>query len=278
MKRFALATLLSIAAVAAAGEPPKVDIRFVIEAQQFVDGLQASRASVERAVTQTLLDECRNQKSFPFVRWVNGDPAAENRLVVALVQRRAGGDFETLVEYRGTTKSGAFPPALQQVVYRWFAAKNAETTELVKRHLQAAVHSQFENDKFRNDLLRYFVSQVPLAESVDLDTRAHQVVVPVAGTALQADEHQSELSVSFFGKSDGRPGRMTLREPRDYPQRNGVLCAVKDFDFVEPPTAGWSDRIPQLFIVSKVRDVRVTMSAYVPRPYAGVHDGKLTND
>ena len=277
MRVAALWTLSILMAAAALAEPPKVDIRFVIEAQQFVDGLQTSRASVERAVTQTLLDKCRNQKSFPFLRWVNGDPAVENRLVVALVQRRAGGDFETLVEYRGTTKSGAFPPALQQVVYRWFEAKNAETTELVKRHLQAAIRNQFESDKFRNDLLRYFVSQVPLAVSVDLDTRGHQVVVPVAGTALQADEQQSELSVSFFGKSDGRPGRMTLRDPRDYPQR-GVLCAIKEFDFVEPPIPGWSDRIPQLFTVSRVRDVRVTMSRYVPSAFAGVREGKLTND
>jgi len=277
MKAAALSMLFAFAVTAVAAGPPKVDVRFVIEAQQFIDGLQGSRASVERAATQTLLDECRNQKNFPFLLWVNGDATVTNRLVVALVQRRAGGDFETLIEYRGTTKSGAMPPALQKVVYRWFDAKNAETAEIVKAHVRDVIHKQFDSDQFRSDLLRYFISQVPLAESVDLDMRGHRVLVPVAAAALQADEQQSELSVSFFGKSDGRPGRMTLRQPLDYPQR-GVLCLIKEFDFVDAPLAGWSDRIPQVFTPSKVRDVRVTMSAYVPKWIPGVRDGSLTND
>jgi hypothetical protein len=273
-----MCTLTAIAtAAAAAAEPPKADVRFVIEAQQFVDGLQSSRAGVERALTQTLLDECRGQKSFPFVRWVNGDTTAVNRLVVAVVQRRAGGDFETLIEYRGTTAAGALPPDLQKVVYRWFDPKNAETPEIVKAHLRDAIHKEFEGEKFRSDLLRYFISRVPLAESVNLDARGHRVLVPLAAAALQADERQSELAVSFFGKSDGRPGRMMLREPLDYPQ-HGVLCAIKEFDFVLPPLAGWSDRIPEVFATSKVRDVRVTMSTYVPKWFPGTRDGSLTND
>lgn len=270
---FAL-TALAVAAVAAA-DPPTVDVRFVIEAQQFVDGLQTSRAGVERGVTQALLDECRNQKSFPFIRWVNGDATAVNRLVVALVQRRAGGDFETLIEYRGTVAEGALPPSLQNVVYRWFEAKNAETAEIVKAHLRDAIRKEFESEKFRNDLLHYFISRVPLAESVDLDTRSHHVIVPVAPTALQAGE-QSELAVAFFGKSDGRPGRMMLRGPVPYQQR--MQCVVKEFDYVIPPLAGWSDRIPEVFGMSKVRGLRVTMSTYVPEWFFGARNGSLKND
>src|SRR6185436_8611877 len=190
----ALSIVLSAAALA---EPPKVDVRFVIEAQQFVDGLQGSRASVERALTQTLLDECRDQKSFPFVKWSNGDAAATNRLVVALVQRRAGSDFEMLIEYRGTIKGGAMAPALQEVVYRWFEAKYADTAEVVKARLQKRLRDQFANEPFRKSLLRYFVSQVPLAETVDIDVPGHRVIVPVAAMNLQADEQQSELAVAF---------------------------------------------------------------------------------
>src|SRR5258707_4895094 len=168
MKKVGLPLLLVLFAATAAAEPPKVDVRFVVEAQQFIDELQESRRDVERALTQTLLDECRNQKSFPFIHWMNGDAAAPNRLAVALVQRRAGGDFETILEYRGTTKSGAMPPALQEVVYRWFEAKNADTAEIVKARLQQKIRDQFASEKFRKELLRYFVSQVPLAERVDL--------------------------------------------------------------------------------------------------------------
>ena len=277
MRCLAMFLLVTMATSAAAlADPPKVDVRFVIEAQQFVDGLQSARAGVERALTQTLLDECRGQKSFPFLRWVNGDATAVNRLVVALVQRRAGGDFEAQIEYRGTTAAGALPPDLQKVVYRWFEAKNAETAEIVKAHLRDEIHKEFESEKFRNDLLRYFISRVPLAESVNLDERSHRVLVPVTAAALQADE-QSELAVSFFGKNDGRPGRMMLREPLDYPQ-HGVLCAIKEFDFVLPSLAGWSDRIPEVFGTSKVRNVRVTMSTYVPKWFPGARDGSLTND
>jgi hypothetical protein len=278
MKPAAFAAALLLTASAALADSPKADVRFVIEAQQFVDGLQSSRASVERALTQTLLDECRDQKAFPFLQWTNGDAAAVNRLVVALVQRRAGGDFEMLLEYRGTTKNGALPPALQEVVYRWFDSKYADAADVVKTRLQKKVRDQFASDTFRKNLLHYFVSQVPLAEKVDLDTRGHRVIVPVAAVNLQADEEQSELAVAFFAKSDGRPGTMMLRDPLDYPQR-GVLCRIKDFNFAGVPLAGdWNDSIPQVFAPSKVRDVRVTMATYVPKWIAGVRGGLLPHD
>lgn len=278
--RVAAAVMLStLLAAALLADPPKADVRFVIEAQQFVDGLQESRAGVERALSQTLLDECRDQKSFPFLQWTNGDATAVNRLVVALVQRRAGGDFEMLLEYRGTTKNDATSHVLMQdVVYRWFESKYADTADVVKARLQKKVREQFASDAFRKGLLRYFVSQVPLAEKVDLDTPSHRVVVPVAANALQADEQQSELEVTFFGKSDGRPGTITLREPLDFPQR-GVLCRIKEFNFAGVPLSGdWSDQIPQVFGPSKVRNVRVTMFTYVPKWIAGVRAGLLTHD
>src|SRR4029079_8772138 len=179
MKIAALAAALILTASAALAGPPKADVRFVIEAQQFVGGLQSSRASVERALTQTLLDECRGQKAFPFIQWSNGDAATVNRLVVARVQRRAGGDSEILLEYRGTTKNGALPPALQEVVYRWFDAKYAAAGDVAKTRLRKTVRDQFARYTFRKALLRYFVPQVPLAENVDLDPAGHRVIVPV---------------------------------------------------------------------------------------------------
>ncbi len=280
MKSLALAVLAMLAGAAALADPPKTDVRFVIEAQQFVDGLGRSRSSVERALTVMLLEECRAQKSFPFIRWVSNDAEATNHLVVALVQRKAGGDFETLIEYRGTTKSGSQPPALQEVVYRWFEAKNADTVEVVKPRLEDKIHAQFKSEAFRKDLLGYFVSRIPLAESVDLDSTSHRVLVPVPATNLQADEQHSELAVSFFGKGDGRPGTMTLREPLDFPLRGGVLCQIKEFNFagVPPLTGDWNDRIPQVFSPAKVRDIRVTMANYVPKWFAGSRGGSVPND
>lgn len=279
MKKVVLPLLVVLLAATAAAEPPRVDVRFVVEAQQFIDELQESRRDVERALTQTLLDESRNQKSFPFIGWMNGDAAAPNRLAVALVQRRAGGDFETILEYRGTTKSGAMPPALQEVVYRWFEAKNADTAEIVKARLQQKIRDQFASEKFRKELLRYFVSQVPLAEGVNLDTATHHVLVGVPAMTLQADEQASELAVSFYGKSDGQPGTMVLRDPLDFPRRAAVSCRIKDFNFAGVLLSGdWSDRIPQVFGPSKVRDVRVTMFTYVPKWFAGSRGGSVTND
>ena len=131
--RGALSALLALLAAAAMAEPPKADIRFVIEAQEFVDGLGKSRASVERALTQMLLEECRAQKTgFPFIQWVSNDQTAANRLVVALAQRKTLAGIETFIEYRGTTKAGSPPPTIQEVVYRWFEAKNADLPEVLR--------------------------------------------------------------------------------------------------------------------------------------------------
>lgn len=277
MKRLACAVVMVLITTPASADP-RVDVRFVIEAQQFVDGLGTARQSVERALTQTLLDECRDKKSFPFLGWMNGNAAAPNRLVAALVQRHSGGDFEALIEFRGTVLNGNLPPVLQTVVYRWFEPKNADTPEIVKARLQKEIHDQFKEDTFRSQLLQYFASHVPLANHIDLD--GHQVIVPVPGTILQADETKSELTVTFFGKINGQPGTITLQEPLDYPQRSGVRCRIKDFNFadVSPLVGGWNEKIAQVFGMSKVRDLRVTMSIYTPRPFADSVHGTVTND
>jgi hypothetical protein len=277
MKSASLLLSLLLTAVAAVADSPQVDVRFVIEAQQFVDGLGTSRLSAERALTQILLDECRNQKSFPFLHWVNGDTAAPNRLVVALVQTKSGGDFETRIEYRASTKEGNLPPALQETVYRWYEAKNADDAHIVKARLRKKIGEQFAAESFRAKLLRYFVSRVPLAENVGLE--GHRVVVLVAAKTLQANEEESELEVTFFGKNNGQPGTMTLREPLDYPERGGVLCRIKDFNFADVPLEGdWNDRIPQVFGPAKIRDVRVTMFKYVPKPFPDSNLGSVTSD
>jgi hypothetical protein len=277
MKSVILMLLYLLTAAAVMADSPQVDVRFVIEAQQFVDGLGSSRRSVERLLTQTLLDECRDQKSFPFLHWVNGDTAAPNRLVVALVEKKIGGDFETRIEYRATTKEGSLPPALQDTVYRWFEAKNADTADIVKARLQKKIREQFAGETFRGNLLRYFVSRIPLAENVGVE--GHRVIVLVAARTLQANEKESELEVTFFGKSNGQPGTMTLREPLDYPERGGVLCRIKDFNFDDVPLeGGWSNRIPQILGPTRIRNVRVTMLKYVPKWFPDSNLGSVTSD
>ena len=268
--------LLTLPAIA---EPPKAEVRFVIEAQEFIDGLGQSRSSVERALSAYLLERCREPQNYPFIHWVNNDAQTVNRLVVALVQRKAGAGYATLIEYRGTTSEGSPPPALQEVVYRWFETKNADVPDVMRPRLEKKIHDQFADAAFRDKLLRYFVSHIPLAERVDLDSASHRVLVPVPATYLLADEN-SELGVSFFGKSDGRPGEMTLRQPQDYPQVGGVLCQIKQFNFagVPPLTGDWSERIPQVFTPAKVRDVRVTMLTYAYKWYPdSTGDGKVRN-
>lgn len=278
MRRAMVALLLTFAGQAAhAADPPAVDIHFVIEAKQFVDGLQKNRRSVETAITQQLVEECSSQKSFPFLKWAAGDSSAANHLEVALVERPAGGDYESYLEFRGATKEGKMPPALQQVVYRWFQPKNADSPLTVKNHLRDLVRKLFAKEQFRDSLLHYFVSRVPLAQNVNIDVQGRAVVVPFPGATLQADEKRSEFAVSWLGKTDNRPGAMTLNELHDYADR-GVLCAVKEFDFAGAPRSGWSERIPQVFTPQRVHDVRVTISSYVPKWFAGVHDGSLTDD
>ncbi|MEK6375041.1 MAG: hypothetical protein AABO58_20410 [Acidobacteriota bacterium] len=285
MTRLASAVLVMLIAIPAMAEPPKVDVRFVIEAREFVDGLGKSRSTVERALSVLLLDECRTQKSFPFIQWVNNDAAAPNRLVAALVQRKAGAGVETLIEYRATFKIGSPPPTLQEVVYRWFDAKNADVADAVRPWLEKKIRKQFADAAFRAELLRYFVSQITLADRVDLDNVTRRVFVPVPASQLLADETHSELAVSFFGKSDGRPGAMTLGQPQDYPQAGGVLCLIKTFNFgpvnfgpVPPLTADRSEILPQVFGPTKVRDVRVTMTNYLYKWHADTSGGSLRHD
>jgi hypothetical protein len=279
MKRLGLALLLVPFAVAARGDTPPVDVRFVIEAKQFVDALGNSRKSVERAMTQLLLAECSNPKIFPFLRWVNGDAAAPNRLVVALVENKSGGDFETRIEYRATIGGGDLPPDgdLGESVYRWFEAKNVDNADILKARLQKKIHAQFASEAFRRNLLRYFVSRIPLAESVGV--AGHRVIVEVPAKTLQADEDESQLEVRFFRKTDGEPGSMTLGDPLDYPERGGVLCRIRNINFGDLLLAdGWHPRIPEVLLPSKVRDVRVTMARYVPKWFPDSHLGSVTSD
>ncbi|HEY4640309.1 MAG TPA: hypothetical protein VII75_03120 [Thermoanaerobaculia bacterium] len=275
MKNAGLMLLLLLTASAVmAADSPQVDVRFVIEAQQFVDGLGSSRQSVERRLTQTLLDACRDQKSFPFLHWVNGDAAVPNRLVVALVEKKSGGDFETRIEYRATTKEGSPPPDLQETVYRWYEAKNADNADVVKARLQKKIREQFAAETFRTKLLRYFISRIPLAANIGV--QGHRILVPVTAQTLKADEEESELAVTFFGKSNGQPGAITLREPLDYPQAAGVLCSIKDFNFADLPPE--SDQLPRVLAPAKIRDVRVTMLKYVYKWFPDSHLGSVTSD
>ena len=279
MKPLGLALLLLPIAAAAMADAPRVDVRFVVEAKQFVDGLGNSRQSVERAMTQRLLTECSDPKSFPFLQWVNGDATLPNRLVVALVEKKSGGDFETRLEYRATINGGALPPAgdLGESVYRWFEAKNLDNADILKARLQKKIHAQFASESFRRNLLRYFASRIALAENVDL--AGHRVIVQVPAKTLQAKEDESELGVSFARKSDGLPGTMTLGEPLDYPERGGVLCRIKDLNFGDLLLAdGWHPRIPEVLGPSKVRDVRVVMKKYVPKWFPDSHLGAVTSE
>jgi hypothetical protein len=279
MKHIVLALFVLPVAMAARADARRVDVRFVVEAKQFVDGLGSSRRSVERAMTQLLLTECSDPKSFPFLEWVNSDAAAPNRLVVALVEKKSGGDFETRLEYRATINGGGLPPEgdLGESVYRWFDAKNADAADVLKARLQKKIHAQFASELFRRNLLRYFVSRIPLAENVGL--AGHRVIVEVPAKTLQANEDESELEVSFFRKSDGQPGTMTLGEPLDYPERAGVLCRIKGINFDDLLLAdGWHPRIPEVLGPSKVRDVRVTMVKYAPKWFPDSHRGSVTSD
>jgi hypothetical protein len=275
MKRLGLALLLVPIAVAAMADAPRVDVRFVVEAKQFVDGLGNSRRSVERAMTQLLQAECSDQKSFPFLQWVNGDAAAPNRLVVALVERPSGGDVETRIEYRATINGGGLPEGdLGESVYRWFEAKNVDNSDILKARLQKKIHAQFASESFRRNLLRYFVSGIPLAETVGL--AGHRVIVQVPAKILQ---DESELKVSFSRKSDGEPGTMMLGEPLDYPERGGVLCRIKHLNFGDLLLVdGWHPRLPEVLGPSKVRDVRVMMTKYVPKWFPDSHLGSVTSD
>lgn len=279
MKTLASVLLVALIAIPAMADPPKADVRFVIEAQEFIAGLEKSRSGVERALTQVILEECRGQKNFPFIHWLSGDPAAPNRLVVALVQEKKLAGIETQFEYRATTREGTrVLPELGQIAYRWFDAKNSDIAEVVRPSLEKKIRKQFADAAFRSALLRTFVSQIPLAEHVALE--GHRVLVPVRAATLLADETLSELGVSFVGKSDGRPGAMTLGEPLDYARAGGVLCRIKDFNYADVPplTADWDDRIPQVFGPTKVRDVRVTMRSYVYKWHPGTSGGSLMND
>ncbi|HEX8155346.1 MAG TPA: hypothetical protein VF698_19590 [Thermoanaerobaculia bacterium] len=273
MKRLALA--LFLVPMAAMADPPRVDVRFVVEAKQFVDGLGSSRRSVERAMTQLLLAECSDPKSYPFVQWVEGDAAAPNRLVVALVEKKSGGDFETRIEYRGTINGSALADGGPgESVYRWFEAKNVDNADILKARLQKKIHAQFTSAAFRADLLRYFVSGIPLAENVNL--AGHRVIVPLPAKTLQ---DESELKVSFARKSDGEPGTMMLGEPLDYPERAGVLCRITRLNFGDLVLVdGWHPRIPDVLGPSKVRDVRVVMNKYVPQWFPDSHRGSVTSD
>jgi hypothetical protein len=274
MKPLGLALLLVPIAAAAMADAPRVDVRFVVEAKQFVDGLGNSRKSVERAMTQLLLTECSDPKSFPFLQWVNGDATVPNRLVVALVEKKNGGDFETRIEYRATINGGGLPPDLGESVYRWFEAKNLDNADILKARLQKKIHAQFASESFRQNLLRYFVSRIALAENVGLAGQRVIVAVP----ALKAKEDESELGVSFFRRSDGQPGTMTLGEPLDYPERGGVICTIRHLNSADLQTDGWHPRVPEVLGPSKIRDVRVMMKKYVPKWFPDSHLGAVTSE
>jgi hypothetical protein len=276
MKTLASALLAASMATAATADAPRANVSFVIEAQEFVTALGASRRGVERALTQVVLDECRVPTNFPFIRWVSGDPAAPNALVVALVQHRVGAGMETRLEYRATTKEGSRElPELRETAYRWFDPKNADIADVVRPSLEKKIRKKFADAAFRGEMLRTFVSQIPLAERVAFEGR--RVLVPVPATTLLADETRSELDVKFSGKR-GEPGAMMLRQPLAYPQANGVLCRIKDFSFGDvPPLVGdWHDRIPQVF--GPAKDVRVTMVKYAYKWYPDTSGGSLRHD
>jgi hypothetical protein len=278
MKTLVSVLLALSTAAAAMAEAPKANVAFVIEAQEFVAGLGASRQGVERALTQVVVEECRKETNFPFIQWVSGQPTAPNALVVALIQQKLRGGVETQLEFRATTREGTRRlPELQSTVYRWFDPKNVDIPDVVRPRLEDKIRKTFADAKFHADLLRTFVSQIPLADRVDF--KGHRVMVPVPPSTLLADETRSELSVNFFGKTNPEPGMMTLQQPLAFAQAGGVLCRIKDFNFgdVPPLNGDWNDRIPQV-IPAKVRDVRVTMSNYAYKWFPETTGGSLRHD
>jgi hypothetical protein len=280
------ATALCLAASLFGQElPPVVTTQFEIEAGSFSRLKPQVRAQCEDAVSLELAQLGANY--FRCFRWMalTNDAAVSNSaatLKLKLLQEDRGYGYEFLLGYfrlaaGQSTAFGSLPPKIL-----WAATELDPPTQDAKRletEVVAELRRQFDNQSVRKQLLKEFLSSIPLTRTLEMATNVERVIIPISQEWLRAGE-QSVLRLTFKTLPPGArllpvEIKMSPRE-ENLPASWGtnVGCLVIEFD--RPPVFSkdkWHPLIPESYAQRVDGSVEVYMHEYFPDYSAGMTRG-----
>lgn len=262
MKRVVLvlvASLLTCDAFAAPEPRPKVLVKFVVTAPEFIADLGDQKAACEREVAGAAAQQLGTD--FPFLEWVT-DAAADHQLTLTLNEQAGAGDVDTFVEYRGSDSNDPPPTHL---IYSWLDPRDRDDPRPVISGLRDKVKKDIKSSS--GELKGYFTSKVPIAKRVEIE--GERVIVPVSG--VHADS-TSLINVRFVALN--QPGAMQLQDAMEYAPR-GIFCAVSSFSGAGITRNAWSNDIARI-LTDHASDIRVLMIDYRADAYPGARNGAVT--
>lgn len=175
---------LVLAACAAHAAPGQVQVTFKIESAKFVGGLKDGPGGVG-AVEQTLADHLATQlrAPFPLIEWLSTAPADAPAAVFAAKLVQQGTPIPTIqIVWSGNIGGSEFTMTPLAVI-TLYDSRNTERPYRNAAQLVDDVDKKLVEwsvaDPVIRDLHDQFVTQVPLADRVDLDAQRQAIVIPL---------------------------------------------------------------------------------------------------
>lgn len=190
--------ILCFANVFAYAAPGEVQVVFRIDSEKFQRGLQGTRGAVESELSRKLANSL--QSMFPLIEWVGSAPAGAPAatLVASLAQ---DGQVIPNIEVRWTAKIGdqdlAMPHLHAVPIYQVTNIDRPyrNPTQLTD-DVNAKVTAWIQTDTVDKVVHDEFVTQVPLATSVKLDSSIKAILIPLEWRRSKLGE-QTEFRLEF---------------------------------------------------------------------------------
>jgi len=249
-------TCASASAVAA----PQVSVRFVVAAPTFAQNLGAVKSQVERDVATALASDVTAY--FPVVLWDASAPAqaaAELRLTLTEIPASplpaislvwsaiVGGQAVSTADLPPIALYGSFD--LERATH-----DPANLASIIQQKLAAWLQNQDDRER-----LKGLLKLIPLAHSVEVDSQAEHILVPLSLAQSKMDS-SSILLVTFDVSNAGNTLRGKLKMSGLLETRSGVTVrtcgTVNAFEYPQAlGSNGWSPLIPQLLAAPSVASV-----------------------
>ncbi len=272
--RIAACSALLLAAPGVIAAPGQVQVAFKIESEKFVSGLQAQVTDVEKTVAGHLAAQL--QAPFPLIEWLNATPADAPAAVLTarLVQEGASVPLIQIVWSARVGDKDFTMPEIDPIklygpnkLIRPYRDADRLATDV-----QNALTAWIRTDTVERSVHDQFVTQVPLAVSVEFDTPRQAIVIPLLWERAKVrDDSVFLLEFTRPAPTERVVVRLTPPAPRlgDPPGATecaadacteGVVSVAKD--------AVWSKCV-QLLLGAERPPLIVTVREYKQDPHAG---------
>ncbi len=273
--RIAACSALLLAAPAVLAAPGQVQVTFKVQSEKFVNGLAGGVTDVEKQVAEHLATQLR--APFPLIEWL-GTAAADAPAAVfsgTLVQQGAPVPMIQIVWNASVDGTAFTMPQLDPITLydsRTLVRPYRNAGELTD-DIDDALAAWIRTDTVEKSLHDQFVTQVPLANRVDLDAARQAIVIPLPWERAKVRD-DSVFILEFVRPAPAEKVVLRLTPPSQRlidPALGATECAAAACTEGVASVANdaiWS-RCVQALLDANAPPLLVTVREYKQDPHAG---------